>query len=141
MQSAPPARVPRVFAVFAAVLVLTAISVSLPAPTRAAVDSSMESSIRYWINRDRAARGLRALRLDYRLESLSGDRAVWMASKGLLTHDGLDGSACNGMTLRAIVWYRCGEDIGWTNATWGSASAKFIYNLWRHSPSHWALMM
>ena len=101
----------------------------------------MESKIRSWINRDRAAHGLRALRADGRLDSLSGDRAVWMASKNLLTHNGLDGSACSAMTKRSIYWYRCGEDIGWTNATWGLASAKYIYTMWRHSPAHWALMM
>ena len=64
-----------------------------------------------------------------------------MASKGQLTHNGLDGSACSAMSKRSIYWYRCGEDIGWTNANWGLASAKYIYNLWRHSPTHWALMM
>ncbi len=130
-----------VLTVFAAVLVLASISISVPAPTRAAVDTSMESKIRSWINRDRAARGLRALRNDTRLEALSGERSSWMASSGLLTHDGLDGSPCAAMDKRSITWYRCGEDIGMTTATWGTASAKFIYNLWRHSPAHWALMM
>ncbi len=141
MQSAPPARVRRGLAAFAAVLVLTAITISVPAPTRAAVDTSMESKIRSWLNHDRALHGLRALRADSRLDTLSGDRAVWMASKGQLTHNGLDGSACSAMSKRAIYWYQCGEDIGWTNANWGLASAKYIYNLWRHSPTHWALMM
>jgi uncharacterized protein YkwD len=141
MQSAPAARVRRGFAAFAAVLVLTSLSIGLPAPARAAVDTSMESKIRSWINRDRAARGLRALRVDMRLDTLSGDRAVWMASKVSLTHNSVDGSACNAMTTRSIYWYQCGEDIGMTTASWGTASAKFIYNLWRHSPAHWALMM
>lgn len=116
-------------------------SVSLPAPTRAAVDGSMESSIRSWINRDRSTRGLRALRVDTRLDALSGERASWMAAKGKLTHEGLDGSACDAMTKRAIYWYRCGEDIGFTTATWGAKSAAFLYKLWRHSPAHWALLM
>jgi uncharacterized protein YkwD len=136
-----PARVRRGLALSAAVLVLVVGSASLPAPTRAAVDTSMESSIRSWINRDRAARGLRALRVDSRLDALSGDRAAWMATAGKLTHDGLDGSACNAMTRRAIYWYRCGEDIGYTTASWGPKSAAYLYNLWRHSSSHWALMM
>jgi uncharacterized protein YkwD len=127
--------------VVAAVLLLIAGSASLPAPTQGAVDLSMESSIRSWINRDRAARGLRPLRLDLRLDTLSGARASWMASKGQLTHNGLDGSACNAMTKRSIYWYRCGEDIGMTSATWGPKSAAYLYSLWRHSPGHWALMM
>jgi uncharacterized protein YkwD len=140
MQCAP-ARIPRGLAVYAAVLVLVVGSISLPSPTRAAVDASMESSIRSWINRDRAARGLRALRGDMRLDALSGERALWMASKGKLTHESLDGSACDAMTKRSIYWYRCGEDVGFTTATWGPTSAAFLYNLWRHSPGHWALMM
>lgn len=140
MQSAP-ARIPRGLAVVAAVLLLVVSSVGFPAPASAASDTSMESSIRSWINRDRAARGLRPLRVDSRIETLSGERASWMATKGLLTHDSLDGSACDAMTMRAIYWYRCGEDIGFTTATWGAKSASFLYNLWRHSPGHWALMM
>ena len=125
----------------AAVLLLVAGSAGLPAPTQGAVDVSMEQSIRSWINRDRAARGLRALRLDLRLDALSGARAGWMATKGRLTHDGLDGSVCDAMTKRSIFWYRCGEDIGMTTATWGGGSAAYLYSLWRHSPGHWALMM
>jgi uncharacterized protein YkwD len=146
MQSAP-ARIRRDLAVFAAVLVLVAGSARLPAPTRAAVDASaavgasMEGSLRSWINRDRAGHGLRALRVDMRLDALSGERASWMAAKGQLTHDGLDGSACDAMTKRSIYWYGCGEDIGFTTASWGTSSAAFLYDLWRHSPAHWALMM
>ncbi len=125
----------------AAVLALVVGSVSVPAPTQAAIDTSMESSIRSWINRDRAARGLRPLRLDLRLEALSGARASWLATKGQLTHNGLDGSACNAMTKRSIYWYRCGEDIGFTSAGWGLTSAAYLYKMWRNSPGHWALMM
>lgn len=146
MQSAP-ARIRRDLALVAAVLLLVVSSVSVPAPTLAAVDTSvavggsMEASIRSWINRDRAAHGLHALRVDLRLDGLSGERASWMASAGKLTHDGLDGSACDAMTKRSIYWYGCGEDIGFTTASWGTQSAAFLYNLWRHSPAHWALMM
>lgn len=140
MQSAP-ARGRRLLAVVAAVLVLAAVTVTQPAPAQASTETSMESSLLTWLNRDRLAHGLRALRLDGRLVLLSGDRAAWMASRNLLTHDSVDGSACNALTTRSIYWYRCGEDIGYTTATWGTASAKYIYSLWRHSAPHWALMM
>ena len=92
MQSAP-ARGRRGLAVVAAVLALTAISVSLPAPTHASTESTMETSLKLWINRDRLARGLHRLRNDTRLEVLAGDRASWMASKGSLTHTSADGAA------------------------------------------------
>jgi hypothetical protein len=101
----------------------------------------MEGSLLSWMNRDRLAHGLRALRLDSRLAALSGDRATWMAARGVLTHQSAGGSVCTAMTSRSITWYRCGEDIGFTTATWGTASAKYIYTLWRHSAPHWALMM
>jgi uncharacterized protein YkwD len=140
MQSAP-ARGRRGLAVVAAVFVLTMFSVSLPAPTRASTESTMESSLRSWISRDRVARGLRPLRNDARLAGLAGDRASWMAARGKLSHDTVDGSACNAMTKRSIFWYRCGEDVGMTTATWGTRAAKFIYSLWRKSPAHWALLM
>ena len=140
MQSAP-ARGRRGLAVVAAVFVLTAISVGLPTPTQASTESTMESSLRTWISRDRVARGLRPLRNDSRLAGLAGERATWMAVKGKLSHNSVDGSACDAMSKRSIYWYRCGEDIGFTTATWGTQSAKFIYTLWRHSPAHWALLM
>ena len=94
MQSAP-ARGRRGLAVVAAVLALTAISVSLPAPTHASTESTMETSLKLWINRDRLDRGLRRLRNDTRLEVLAGDRASWMASKGSLTHTSADGAPCD----------------------------------------------
>ena len=125
----------------AAVLVLTAFSVSLPAPTQASTESTMESALRSWISRDRVAHGLHPLRNDVRLAGLAGDRATWMAAAGQLSHNSVDGDPCNAMSKRAIYWYRCGEDIGMTTASWGTQAAKFVYNLWRHSPTHWALMM
>jgi uncharacterized protein YkwD len=140
MQSAP-ARGRRILAVVAAVLVLTSATATQPAPAKASVETSMESSLLSWMNRDRKAHGLRALRPDSRLTGLSGERASWMASRGTLTHSSVGGSACDAMTARSISWYRCGEDIGFTTATWGTASAKFLYTLWRHSAAHWALMM
>jgi uncharacterized protein YkwD len=139
MQSAP-ARGRRGLAVVAAVLALTAVSVSLPAPTRASTESTMESSMRSWINHDRSVRGLRPLRNDPRLETLSGDRASWMASTKKLSHDSADGSPCTAMTKRSIYWYRCGEDIGWATG-WSKATAKYIYKLWRGSSGHWGLLM
>ena len=139
MQSAP-ARGRRSLALVAAVLALAAIAVTLPTPTRASTETTMESSLRAWINHDRSIRGLRPLRADLRIEGLAGERASWMAAKGLLSHNSVDGSACTAMSKRSIYWYRCGEDIGWATG-WGTKTAKYIYTLWRHSPAHWSLLM
>jgi uncharacterized protein YkwD len=125
----------------AAVLVLTAAGASAPAPTQASTETSMEASLWSWMNHDRLLHGLRGLRRDGRLITLSGERAGWMATRGLLSHDSVDGSVCNALTTRSIAWYRCGEDIGYTTATWGTTAARYIYNLWKHSAAHWALMM
>jgi len=127
--------------VVVAVLVLAAVTATLPPPAKASTETSMESSLLYWLNRDRRAHGLRSLRLDARLVNLSGERAGWMAAQGVLSHSSYDGAPCDAMTVWAIRWYRCGEDIGFTTATWGTTSAKYIYSLWRNSAPHWALMM
>jgi uncharacterized protein YkwD len=140
MQSAP-AGVRRGLAVVAAALALTAAAGLLPASALASTPSSMDTALRTWVNADRAAHGLRALRVDTRLNLLADQRAAWMASKGLLSHNSVDGDACSAMTKRAISWYRCGEDIGYTTAKWGTTSAKFIYTLWKRSAPHWALLM
>ena len=140
MQSAP-ARGRRGLAGLVAVLILSAIWFGQPGTAVASTESSMESTLRTLLNNDRTAHGLVPLRKDARLDLLSGDRATWMATQGLLTHDSADGSICNAMSKRSIFWYRCGEDIGFTTATWGNTAARFIYNLWKHSAPHWSLMM
>ncbi len=140
MQSAP-ARGRRSLAGLVAVLILSAIWFGQPGIAAASTESSMESALRTLLNNDRVAHGLTPLRKDARLDLLSGDRATWMATQGLLTHDSADGSVCNAMSKRSIFWYRCGEDIGFTTATWGNTAARFIYNLWKHSAPHWSLMM
>ena len=60
----------------AAVLLVTAASAGAPSPTRASTETSMESLLRAWTNRDRAALGLGPLWLDVRLVALAGERAT-----------------------------------------------------------------
>lgn len=129
----------------ASLLAMLLLAVGVPAPagavTTTSTDTVMETALRSMINRDRSARGLRPLRGDSRLAGFAGERASWMAATGRMTHDSVDGTACQGFVKRAIRWYRCGEDIGWTTAAWGSRAAANLYSLWKHSPTHWALMM
>lgn len=124
-----------------AVLLATVASVGTPAPARASTETSMEGLLRTWTNRDRAAMGLRPLRLDVRIEALAGERATWMADRGVMTHTSVDGSMCDAFTIRAIQWFMCGEAIGDTTAAWGSQAAASLYTMWRNSPEHWALLM
>ena len=125
----------------AAVLLLTVASVGTPAPARASTETSMESLLRTWTNRDRATLGLSPLRLDVRLVALAGERATWMADRGVMTHASVDGSLCDALAIRAIRWFSCGEGIGYTTYAWGPGAAASLYSMWRNSPEHWALLM
>ena len=49
--------------------------------------------------------------------------------------------ARSGDKARRIATSFAGECVGWTNATWGSGAARWLYNAWKHSPEHWSLMM
>lgn len=125
----------------AAILLATVATFGAPAPASASTETSMERSLRTWINRDRVDRGLRPLRLDVRLVRLAGERASWMAANGRLSHDSVGGSACDALTARSIRWYSCGEDVGSTTSPWGSKAAASLYSMWKNSASHWALLM
>jgi hypothetical protein len=112
----------------------------LAAGSAAAVTGAqLEAQLVGWVNRDRAARGLRPLRVDLRVADLAGDRAATMARRGILSHSvaGNIGSQLNG---RHIQWYRYGEVIAYASG-WGTSTASAIYNLWRRSSSHWSLLM
>jgi uncharacterized protein YkwD len=130
-------RVARFGAVLMAGLLISAV---LPASTAASTATSMQSSILTWLNRDRVARGLRPYRLDSRLAAVASDRAATMASTSILSHT-VAGSLGSVLTNRGIQYWSLGEDIAWTTYAWGSSSASSLYSLWKHSSSHWALMM
>ena len=110
-----------------------------PAIARAATAGSIETEILGWLNRDRAAHGLVALRLDTRLRDLAEYRAGVMASTGIMSHTIAGCLSCQ-LTARAIQWYSEGECIAWTGWAWGDEAAKSIYSLW-HDSSHWPLLM
>ena len=104
--------------------------------------NSVESSILTWINRDRAARGLRPLRLDLRLSSLADTRAARMASKNTLSHTAAGGDFGPLLySLLGVPSWSWGEDIGWTGYPYGSQAASSLYSMWKQSATHWALMM
>lgn len=128
-------------AAFAAVLLVTVAGVGAPVPARASNEPPMTSSLLTWINRDRAVRGLLPLRVDTRLQALAGERASWMAARGRLSHDTVDGTISEAFTARSIAWYLAGEDVGYTTYAWGSRAAASLYSMWQQSPGHWELLM
>lgn len=112
----------------------------LAAGSAAAVTGAqLEAQLVGWVNRDRAARGLRPLRVDLRVADLGGDRAAVMARRGILSHS-VAGNIGSQLNTRRIQWYRYGEVIAYASG-WGTSTASAIYNLWRRSSSHWSLLM
>ena len=123
------------------VLALSSVAIAPPAPARAATSSTMGTSLYGWINQDRAARGLRPLRVDSRLQALATDRATSMASLNTLSHAAAGGNLATALTNRGIQWYTYGEAIGVTTYPWGTEAATNIYAMWKGSPTHWSLLM
>jgi uncharacterized protein YkwD len=109
-----------------------------PSPVAAGTAETMEASLLSWTNAERAKRGLVPLKLLSSLVSYSGGRAATMASSGLLRHP-----SCLGCELsaRSIQNYSNGEAIAWTTWPWGSQAAQSIFNGWKGSTGHWALLM
>jgi uncharacterized protein YkwD len=125
-------------AALGAVLATSVGSATRPSPVQASTATTMQSELLGWINNARASRGLAPLRLLGSLVSLAEDRAASMASKGVLSHP-----SCLGCTFtnRGIQWYSCGEDIAETWYPWGDQAAQSIYNGWKNSSGHWAILM
>jgi uncharacterized protein YkwD len=132
--------VPRllVAAVLAASFAATIGPLTHPTAVAASTAGSMESSILGWVNAERSKRGLVPLRLHGGLAGVAGDRAATMASTGVMAHTGCLSCPLN---ARGIQWYGAGEVIAYTTWPWGSQAAKSVFNGWKGSPSHWALLM
>ena len=92
------------------------------------------------LNQDRAAAGLRALRVDLRLGVLATNRASEMAATGDLSHTSYGGQIESAVAGTGVAAYSTGEVVGMTTAATGPAAAAYIYGLWKASPVHWALM-
>lgn len=109
-----------------------------PAPVAAGTAETMETNLLSWVNAERAKRGLVALRLHSGLVTYSGDRAAKLASTGVLSHPSC--LSCD-LSSRNIQNYSNGEDIAYTTWPWGDQAAQSIYNGWKGSTGHWALLM
>jgi uncharacterized protein YkwD len=101
---------------------------------------TVETYLRDLVNNARAARGLRPLRLDSRLQTIARERAATLADLGILDHAAA-GNLSSQLNADGVRWYRWGEDLGWSSYAWGATVAKSLYNMWKASPAHWALLM
>jgi len=102
--------------------------------------ASMAKDTLAWMNRDRLARGLDQYRPWTALNAIAAERAASMANRDQLSHDAAGGDLGVTYDQRSIQWYGYGEIIGESNATYGKPAAAFIYNLWKGSPPHSAIM-
>lgn len=109
-------------------------------PPNSPSSSTVETYIRSWLNHDRSIRGLRPLRLDLNLRAIATKRAGTLATLGLLSHSA-PGNLSSQLDAAGLHWYGWGEDIGWSSYSWGHDVALSLYTMWRHSPSHWSIMM
>lgn len=121
---------------------ITALAVTaFAAPVSAATSaSSAEAMIIGWVNTDRSAAGLVPLRGDGDLAYVAGVRASRMASANTLSHT-VGGVLTSQLSSRGVQWYRYGETIGWSTASWTVDAARAIYRGWMNSAPHRALLM
>ena len=131
-------RRPRLTTGLLAASLIVSMGAAIAPAAQASTESSMTSTLLTMINSDRAAVGLVALRFDSRLATLAGERAGFMAGTGQLSHGQEIGEAVRSV---GVTPYLAGEAIGDTNATWGVPAVQYIYDLWRGSPQHWALIV
>jgi uncharacterized protein YkwD len=109
-----------------------------PSVAQASTASTMQVELLGWINNARVSRGLVPLKVWGPLASLAADRAATMASTGVLSHPSC--LACV-YTSRGIQWYSLAEDISETSYPWGDQAALSIFNGWKNSSGHWAILM
>jgi uncharacterized protein YkwD len=138
MHSTPPRR-RLAIAMPAALIAAFAISVAAPIATGTS-GSTAESSIIGWINAARSSRGLVPLRYDSDLASISGIRASRMASRNAMSHT-VGGNLTSQLNAYGVQWFRYGEDIGWSTASWPSSSARSIFNAWMNSAPHRSIIL
>ncbi len=127
-----------------ALLVVIGFGFATPAVGRAADSASVTAATRSllvsWLNRDRAAAGLRPLRLDTPSNQIAFERAGNIAGSGTFSHAAAGPDLLQMFAARGAQAYQVGETLGWSNAR-GTAAAAMIYELWHGSPEHWRLLM
>ena len=105
----PMARRRTVFAVLAAAILAGLFTISSTTPAAAGVTST-ERAVINWINADREARGLRALRRWPTLFDIGELRAKRMAANNVMSHT-ISGNLGSQLTGYGVRYYAKGENI------------------------------
>jgi uncharacterized protein YkwD len=107
---------------------------------QASTETTMESKLLGWINDARAKKGLGKLRAASGLASVAGERASTLAAKKVLSHDAAGCLTCQ-VSAAGYSWKYLGEVLASNTYAWGTESAKVLFNSWKGSPEHWAILM
>jgi uncharacterized protein YkwD len=126
-----------------ALVVALAAATAHPVPAAAAsrTAASAEASLLAWTNRDRAALGLRPLRSDPPLAAIAETRAGNLAAATTFSHEAAGGDLAVALASAGVQWYAWGENIARWPGGLTTTSVAAIYQAWRKSASHWALLM
>ena len=127
------------FAVLATAILAGFFTASSPAPASAGITST-ERAVINWINADREARGLRALRPWTTLFDIGEMRAKRMASANVMSHT-ISGNLGSQLTGYGVRYYAKGENVAYTSRYTGLDAARHIYRMWKASSIHWSQMM
>jgi uncharacterized protein YkwD len=126
--------------VLAAVVVAASAVAAGPSPVAADTASDMEALILQSMNEDRTSRGLVAYRAWGALASLAEQRAQRMADARTLSHAAAGGNLGAAYDANGIQWFGYGETIGVSSYPWGADAAMSIYDGWKGSAPHQAIM-
>jgi uncharacterized protein YkwD len=146
-----PLRCPhlRLFAVLASIAVVAAIAPAAAVGAQAcesgnaipatASNRTMVRATLCLLNAERAAAGLKALRLDKRLSKAARRHADDMARRNFFSHTSLDGSSFVDRIRRAgylsgARYWTVGENLAW--ATRRQSAPRGIADMWMNSPGH-----
>ena len=116
------------------VVVLAALALLAAGPASAAAFSSAERSLLEEMNRARAAHGVPALRLDWRLQRAARSHSSDMLRRQYFSH----GSATSRLSAFGVRGAK-GENLAWAVGT--RAQARFVVRQWLASPSHRANLL
>jgi len=112
----------------------------LPATAAGISAETAEASLLAWANRDRAALGLLPLRSDPALVAVAGTRAVSLAASASFSHAAAGGDMAPALAGAGVQWFAWGENIARWPGGLQSETIAAIYQGWRESTSHWALL-
>jgi uncharacterized protein YkwD len=127
-------------AVLAAGLVFTAGPAPAAADSATATAADTNARILASMNAGRTASGLVGYVSWSALAELAAERVAKMAAVGKLSHDIAGEDIGDSLTSRGIYWMGYGEIIAKSPFPFGSDAASNVYEMWKASPGHNAIM-